>query len=586
MAGQSRTLKLSILADVDQLKKSLSTGSTEVQGFGDKIGAFGKKAGLAFAAAGVAAAAYAGKLLVDGVKSAIEDEAAQAKLATTLENVTGATKAQIKQVEDYITKTALANGITDDKLRPSLDRLIRSTKDQTEAQKLQTLALDISAGTGKDLQAVSEALGKAYDGNLGALKKLGVGIDDSIIKSKNFDAAAAALSKTFEGQASKQAETFQGKMDRLSIAFGEAKETVGSYVLDALTPLLSAFVDKGIPAIQDFAKNLGKTLGPAFGEIFKVIRDDLLPILTKWWKFLYEEIIPAIGGIVGPILEGLKSAFDKIKKAITDNEAELQPFYDALAKVWDFVKKYLVPLLGGQFKTALEGIGTIVGGLVTGFSKLVGFISNTVTKMKEFVNFIKNNPVTRFFFGNSGATGASFVTGSGNQGLFFGGEDGSGRGVSGGDGGTMTTILGAGSSAPTGIPPGLAALSPKEQGAFLQWMLDNGLRPDVGGVGIPEEEFNAKLAIAFDKYQNRSSAADQASALKRAQENAEAERLRKLNEANAARAAVIGGPSMGNGITINVSGAIDPEGTARTIVDTLNNSFYRGTLGAGALVGF
>ena len=143
MAGQSRTLKLSILGDIDQLKKSLATGSTEVQGFGNKLGGFAKKAGAAFAVAGAAAAAYAGKLLVDGVKSAIEDEAAQAKLATTLKNVTGATNNQIKAVEDYITQTALANGVTDDKLRPSLDRLIRSTKDQTKAQELQSLALYI-----------------------------------------------------------------------------------------------------------------------------------------------------------------------------------------------------------------------------------------------------------------------------------------------------------------------------------------------------------------------------------------------------------------------------------------------------------
>jgi hypothetical protein len=534
MAGQSRTLKLSILGDVDQLKKSLNTGTKEVDGFAGKLGGFAKKAGAAFAVAGAAAAAYAGTLLVDGVKSAIEDEAAQAKLATTLENVTGATNAQIKAVEDYITQTALANGITDDVLRPSLDRLVRSTKDVTKAQELQQLALDISAGTGKDLSAVSEALGKAYDGNLGALKRLGVGIDDSIIKSKNFDAAAAALSKTFEGQASKQAETFQGKMARLTVAFDEAKETVGSYVLDALTPLISNFVDKGIPAIQDFASNLGKTLGPAFGEIFNVIKKDLLPILVSWWKFLYEEVIPAIGSVVGPILEGLRSAFDKIKKAITDNSAELQPFYDALAKVWDFIKKYLAPLLGGTFKTALEAIGDIVGGLVTGFSKLVGFISNTINKIKEFVEFVKNNAVTRFFFGGSGATGASFTTGGAgeSQGLVFGGEDGSGGRVGGG-----------------GAP---VIVSSKQGGTR-----------DISGLSL----------------------AQQAAVLRSIALQEETERLRQARDAAAAaRLAATGGLSTGERITINVSGAIDPEGTARTIVDTLNNSYYRGTLGAGALV--
>ena len=526
MAGQSRTLKLSILADIDNLKKNLNAGSNEVDGFGGKLGGFAKKAGAAFAVAGAAAAAYAGTLLVDGVKSAIEDEAAQAKLATTLENVTGATKGQIAAVEDYITQTALANGITDDKLRPSLDRLIRSTKDATKAQELQSLALDIAAGTGKDLQAVSEALGKAYDGNLGALKKLGVGIDESIIKSKDFDAAAAALSQTFEGQASKQAETFQGKMARLSVAFDEAKETVGSYVLDALTPLVSNFVDNGIPAIQDFAKNLGETLGPAFGKIFKTIKEDLLPVLVTWWKFLYNEVIPAIGTVVGPILEGLKAAFDKIKKALSDNSEELQPFYDFLKKIWEFIKEYLAPLLGGAFKKALEVIGTIVGGLVTGFSKLVGFISNTVTKIKEFVNFIKDNPVTRFFFGDSNdkslKAGVGFDAGTPVETPTFGTG-----------GGFMPS---AGSPTYTGAP--LDAYSPAMQAAILR-----------------KNELAAETA--------RLTAAREAAA--------------------AARSAATGGLSTADRITINVSGAIDPEGTARTIVDTLNNSFYRGTGGANAL---
>lgn len=215
MAGQSRTLKLSILADVDQLKKSLSTGSTEVQGFGSKIGDFSKKAGLAFAAAGVAAAAYAGKLLVDGVKSAIADEAAQTKLATTLENVTGATNAQIKAVEAQILKTSLLTGKTDDELRPSLDRLLRSTKNVEEAQKLQAIALDISAGSGKSLEAVSNALAKAAEGQNTALGKLGVGISAAELKTMSFDQITAKLAGTFEGQASKQADTFAGKMARL-----------------------------------------------------------------------------------------------------------------------------------------------------------------------------------------------------------------------------------------------------------------------------------------------------------------------------------------------------------------------------------
>jgi hypothetical protein len=537
MAGIPK-IKITFDADFDQLKRGVNGAQNEVQGFGSKLGGFAKKAGAAFAAAGAAAAAYAGVLLVDGVKSAIEDEAAQAKLATTLENVTGATKDQIAAVEDYITQTALANGITDDVLRPSLDRLIRSTKDVTKAQELQTLALDIAAGTGKDLKTVSEALGKAYDGNLGALKKLGVGIDESIIKSKNFDAAAAALSKTFEGQASKQAETFQGKMARLTVAFDEAKETVGSYVLDALTPLLSGFVDKGIPAIQGFADQLGKTLGPAFGEIFKVIRDDLLPILTSWWKFLYNEIIPAIGKIVGPILEGLRSAFDKIKRALQDNSTELQPFYDLLKKVWEFTKTYLVPFIGGQFKTALEGLGTLVAGLVTAFGKFVTLLTNIYNGAKRIVDLIKNNPITNLF---GGASNASFVGASESQGLVFGGEDGSGGIISGGgfQTGTPTSPFAPIPSSPTFTGAPLGAYSPAMQAAILR-----------------REELKA-----------------------------ETERLRKEREdAAAARLAATGGESTATRITLNMGIVGDPEQAARTLIDVVNKSQARGTLGAGAFL--
>ena len=516
MAGIPK-IKITFDADFDQLKQGVKGAQNEVEGFGSKMGGFAKKAGAAFAVAGAAAAAYAGVLLVDGVKSAIEDEAAQAKLATTLQNVTGATDAQIKATEDYITKTALANGITDDKLRPSLDRLVRSTKNVEEAQKLQTLALDIAAGTGKDLSAVSEALAKAHDGNLGALKKLGVGIDENIIKSKNFDAATAALAATFEGQATKQAETFQGKMARLTVAFDEAKETVGSYVLDAITPLISTFVDKGIPVIQDVAKNLGETLGPAFGQIFKFIKEELLPILVQWWKFLYEEVIPAIGRVVGPVLEGLKNAFDTIKKAIQDNSEELKPFIEFLKTLWKFISEYLAPLLGGAFKLAIEGIAKLIGGLVTAFGKFVTLINNVYNAAKRVIDLITDNPIVNFFQGDNSKS------------------------------------LKVSGSFPTETP---------SAGGF-----NTGFTGSTGSTGFISPATGADIGVY--------SPAMQAAILRREELKAETARLRAEREAAASARA---------NVTVNMGVVGDPESAARTIVDLVNKSQARGTLGAGAFL--
>jgi len=236
MAGIPK-VRIQFDADFDELKRGVNGAANEVEGFGSKIGNFAKNVGVAFAAAGAAAVVYAGKLAIDGVKSAIEDEAAQSKLATTLRNVTDATDTQIASVEKYILQTSLATGITDDQLRPSFDRLLRSTKDVSEAIRLQSLAIDIASGTGKNLSQVTEALSKAFDGSFGALKKLGVPIDENIIKTKDFDAAVQTLSSTFAGQADVAANTYAGRFAIMKVAMDEAKETLGF----ALLPVVEKF---------------------------------------------------------------------------------------------------------------------------------------------------------------------------------------------------------------------------------------------------------------------------------------------------------------------------------------------------------
>jgi len=186
MATGTRALTLKLIADIDDFNKNLNKGSTEVEGFGGKIEKFGKVAAAAFAAAAAAAVAYAGKIAIDGVKAAIEDEAAQVRLAAALENATGATRDQIAAVETQITKTALATGVADDQLRPALQRLALSTGDTAKAQELLNLALDVSKATGKPLETVANALGKAYDGNTTALGKLGIGLSSAELKTRSF----------------------------------------------------------------------------------------------------------------------------------------------------------------------------------------------------------------------------------------------------------------------------------------------------------------------------------------------------------------------------------------------------------------
>ena len=317
MAG-SRTLKLSILADVDDLKKKLDTGSKEVEGFGGKMEKFGKVAAAAFAAAAAAAAAYAVKLAVDGVKAAIEDEAAQLRLANALKNVTGATQAQILAVEEQILKTSLATGVADDELRPALQRLATATGSVTQSQDLLNLALDISAATGKSVESVSNALGKAYEGNTSSLTRLGVGLSAAEVKSLGLEGTVKQLAETFGGAATVQANTFEGQIQRLRVGFDEAKESVGAALLPTLQKLLDYFINTVIPKFIEFKDAALKPVTDAIARnkdslttLYNFIKDFVVPILINNLGSALGFIGKVAGGIldvIGAVVNGIKSA--------------------------------------------------------------------------------------------------------------------------------------------------------------------------------------------------------------------------------------------------------------------------------------
>jgi hypothetical protein len=233
-----------------------------------KLETAGEKAQFAIKKAAVpAAAALAGLgiVAVDAVKAFMEDDKAAQLLATSLRNTTGATDSQIASVEKFITQTSIAAAVADDELRPAFDKLVRGTGDVTKAQDLMNLALDISAGTGKDLGAVSDALSKAFNGQLGPLKKLDPALAGLIANGATADEVFAALGDTFKGAASTSANTASGKMKSFSIQMGEFKESVGAAVFPIVDKLLPAF-----KSVADFVTNnttLVVTLGAVIGGL-------------------------------------------------------------------------------------------------------------------------------------------------------------------------------------------------------------------------------------------------------------------------------------------------------------------------------
>lgn len=482
-----RSLKLTLLGDVDQLRKSLQTANTDVEQSSSRLGDFSKKAGLAFAAAGAAAALYAGKYLVEATKNAAEDEKAQRNLALTLENTTGATRNQIAAVESYISAQSLAYGVTDDQLRPAFERLTRSTQDTQKSQELLNLAITISAATSKPLETITAALAKAYDGNASSLGRLGLGVDSSILKSKDFNAITTALRQNFAGFAEQEANTFEGKLRRLQIAFDEGKETIGSFVLDGITPLVAILVEYVIPIVQNLSTNIGENLKPTFEALSTYFTDILIPTFQAIYDFIKDFIFPIIAAVLKPAIEGLTAAFKTVTTAINDNKTTFDSIFAVIKTIATFVRDYLAPAFGTILKAAFETIGYLAAGLFVAFSKVVSVIKGVVDAIKSLIDLVRNNPL---------------VQGIGNL---------------------ISNAFGGGRAAGGSVVGGTSYLV-GERGAEL-------FTPSQSGTITPN---------------NR-----------------------------------LGGNTI---INLNVSGAIDPEGTARTIINTLNNSAFRGTGGASNLV--
>ena len=503
MAG-SRTLKLSILGDVDNLNKSLKTASGDVDTFGDKVGKAGVAIGKAFAAAAAAAGAAAIAIGIEGVKAAIADEKAQTQLALALENATGATQAQIKATEDSILQMSLATGVADDELRPALARLVRSTSDTEKAQQLLATALDISAATGKPVEAIANSLAKAYDGNTAALGKLGVGLSTAELKTMSFEQVQGRLTELFGGAAARNADTYAGQIARVQVAFDEAKETLGTALLPILDKLLKFINENALPAIQAFSAAFSLTEGDGFGKVITDVGTTLKKTFT-------------------PIIEGVKSAFDSVKTAVLNSKDEFSAFFD--------VVKFVAPILGKIIGAQITAIGNIAEVVITIISKVLAAIKPLLNTAIDGINLIirgYNLIQTGKDIPQIGKIGATSGTG-GFSGTMPGGASFSTSGAVGSSGTTTTTATPSGGTTTAGGGTTGGGIA--------------------GAVAVAASAATGIVSGSFDPGRFRMA------------ENA----------------------SMGTTINLTVTGAFDREGTARTIVETLNNSFYRGTGGANNL---
>ena len=306
--------------------------------------------------AGIAIAALAAGLL-DCAKAAIEDQAAANLLAIALGKSTTATDEAIKANGQFIDSLMLSTNTADDELRPAMARLSRSTGDVTKAQELLALAVDISKGSGKSLETVTAALAKGYDGNTNALGKLGLGLDQGLIKSKDFGAIQEKLTENFGGFGKAAGDTTEGQLARFTLGIAELKEGIGA----ALLPVLDAV----LPLVNKFAKWAQDN--PQFFTIMAAALAGIATAIVAINIAMSINPITAIAAGIGLVAAAAVVAYKKFEtfRTIVDGIFGAIKFY---------INNVTIPL----FQALLGAATTVFGLIASAWNNTVGKLSFTI----------------------------------------------------------------------------------------------------------------------------------------------------------------------------------------------------------------
>jgi hypothetical protein len=518
MAG-NRTLKLSILADVDDLNKKLKQANNDVESSASKLSDFGKKAGVAFAAAAAAAGAMAIKIGVDAVKAASD-------LSETISKVGVLFGDTSKDIEKFADGAASSLGQTRQQALNAAATFATFGKAAgLSGQDLSKFSIDFvklssdlaSFNNTSPEQAIN-AIGSALRGEAEPLRAYGVLLDDASLRQAALELGIINTTKNAltpqqkvlaaqeliyrqtgaaQGDFERTSEGLANKTRILTAQLENAKVTIGEALLPIVLELATLFSDKVIPIVESVAD--------AFGSK----KDGLGGTLTT--------LTDSIKGFVQPIFEGLRSAFVKIKDTIVENKDEFQAFFN--------VVKAAAPILGTIVGTVLTAIGNVASIVINIFANALGAIQGLINRAIDFANIairVTNILKPGADIPSIGKLGSS--TGSGSTG-----------GIS-----VPTASL------PSGFKPA-ASSTPTPTGSTGSTTATT----SNGSTGIAGVSSAVAAAVSIGSFN--------------------AGRFREAESA-----------SMAPVYNINVSGALDKEGVARQIVEIINESSYRGGGGAGS----
>lgn len=284
-------LRVAIVAD-DKTSKGIKSAKKNINALEGSVKNLGKAFGVAFGASAVTAFGKA------TVKAFEADQKSAALLANTMKNL-GLQFAN-PAVEDFISGLSKAAGVADDQLRPAMQKLLQVSGSVVKSQELLKQAIDISRGSGVDLETVVSDLSNAYVGNNKGLKKYAIGLTQAELKTASFSTVMAAFNKNFSGANAAYLQTYAGQMQQLTVAAGEAKETIGKGLIDAFKILAG---NNSIGAISDKMATLATNTADFFRGLAQGFKDLANMPVIKQLLQLSGLMLKIVGKVAGAVID-------------------------------------------------------------------------------------------------------------------------------------------------------------------------------------------------------------------------------------------------------------------------------------------
>jgi len=386
VAKDWRTLKLEVLAETTQFVKGMDKANATTQSFGDKVGDFAKKAGIALAAVGAAAGAMA-------IKIGKEAVAAASDLAETVSKVNVIFGQSAKNIEQFAATAAASLGQTRTQAMNAAATFgifgksagLAGQELTSFSTQFVTLASDLASFNNTSVDQAINALGAALRGESEPIRAYGVLLNDATLKAKAMEMGIYSGTGTLTAQQKvlaahkvilEQTRDAQGDFARtadgmansqriLTARLDEAKIVLGTALLPVVLEVLNVFNDKFLPVIEKIAASFGGSEG----------------LVQQTKNFVSQ----ARDGLA-PILNALSNAFEMVNKAVKDNKDNIQAVLNLFRTMADFFVAYVVPIIKYQLLQAIEGIGIAFSTVIKIVGPVVGVVSNVVNGLLKLID--------------------------------------------------------------------------------------------------------------------------------------------------------------------------------------------------------